>query len=254
MPDRFGPKGVMAIMIPQQNSNMQPEYERLRPEGISNQIYRFDISGQDRVPEAMIEAITQARGCWPDMVLRSNSVEMRLWSVNKQIAYRQALHQALPDIPIVTAGDACVAALKTSGAKRLGLISPMSEEYSESARNFYRAHGFDVPESTWLQVKTSARIIDVPMDAINAAFDKVNTAEIDTILHVGGALGVADMIDGLEDRISKPVISSTATGYWYALRMMGIEDSLSLGGQITRKALPAEFRDPSKLVIQQSKR
>jgi len=249
MPDRFGPKGVMAIMIPQQNSNMQPEYEGLRPQGISNQIYRFDISGQDRVPEAMVEAIPQASGCWPDMVLCSNSVEMRLWSVHKQFAYRQALHKALPDTPIVTAGDACVAALNTSGAKRLGLVSPMSEEYSESAKNFYRAHGFDVPESTWLQVKTSARIIDVPVDAINAAFEKVNTAEIDTILHVGGALGVADMIDGLEDGIGKPIISSTATGYWYALRMMGITDSLSRGGQITRKPLPTEFRDPSKLVM-----
>jgi len=249
MPDRFGPKGVLAIMIPQQNSNMQPEYERLRPEGISNQIYRFDISGQDRVAEAMVEAIPQASGCWPDMVLCSNSVEMRLWSVDKQVAYRKALHEALPDTRIVAAGDACVAALKTIGAKRLGLISPMSEEYSESARNFYRAHGFEVPETTWLQVKTSAQIIDVPLDDIHAAFEKVNTRDVDTILHVGGALGVADMIDGLEERIGKPVISSTATGYWYALRMMGIDDPLSHGGQITHKALPAEYRDPESLVV-----
>jgi len=249
MPDRFGPKGVVAIMIPQQNSNMQPEYEQLRPNGISNQIYRFDISGQDRVSEAMIEAIPQARGCWPDMVLCSNSVEMRLWSIDKQVAYRQALHDALPDTPIVTAGDACVAALRTLGANRLGLISPMSEEYSESARNFYRAHGFDVPETTWLQVKTSAKIIDVPLDAITAAFEKVNTDEVDTILHVGGALGVADMIDELEARTGKPVISSTTAGYWYALRMMAIDDPLSHGGQIARKLLPDEFRDPEKLVV-----
>lgn len=248
MPDRFGPRGVMAIMAPQQNSNMQPEYEALRPEGISNQIYRFDISGQDRVPEAMVEIMHQARGCWPDMVLCSNSVEMRIWSVEKQIAYRAALKAALPDVPIVTAGDACVAALRTIGAKRLGLISPMSEEYSESARGFYRAHGFEVPETAWLCVKTSDKIIGVPIDAINAAFDKVNTDEVDTILHVGGALGIADMIDGLEQRLGKPVISSTATGYWYALRMLGIDDPLSHGGQITRKLLPDAFRKPEDLV------
>ncbi len=249
MPDRFGPNDVMAIMIPQQNSNMQPEYEKLRPDGISNQIYRFDISGQDRVAEAMIEAIPQAAGCWPDMVLCSNSVEMRLWSIDKQVAYRQALRKALPDTPIVTAGDACVAALNTVGAKRLGLISPMSEEYSESARNFYRAHGFEVPETTWLQVKTSARIIDVPMDTIQSAFDKVNTTDVDTILHVGGALGVADIIDQLEDRLGKPVVSSTATGYWYALRMMGIDAPLDHGGQLTRKPLSQAFRDPTLLVV-----
>ncbi len=239
----------MAIMIPQQNSNMQPEYEKLRPDGISNQIYRFDISVQDRVAEAMIEAIPQAGGCWPDMVLCSNSVEMRLWSIDQQIAYRQALQKAFPDAPIVTAGDACVAALRTVGAKRLGLISPMSDAYSESARNFYRAHGFEVPETICLQVKTSARIIDVPLDTIHAAFDKVNTPEVDTILHVGGALGVADMIDELEERTGKAVISSTATGYWYALRMMGLDDHLDLGGQVTRERLPNDFRNPEALVV-----
>ena len=248
MPDRFGPDGVLALMIPQQNSNMQPEFEMLRPEGISNQIYRFDISVQDRVSEAMVEAIPQARGCWPDMVLCSNSVEMRLWSVERQIAYRDALAAALPDTPIVTAGDACVAALHCIGAKRLGLISPMSEEYSESARNFYRAHGFDVPETTWLQVKTSDKIIGVPVDRIHAAFDQVNTNNVDTILHVGGALGIADMVDGLEARLGKRVISSTATGYWYALRMMGVETPLTLGGQITREPLPSGFRDPTRLL------
>jgi len=242
MPDRFGPRGVVALMIPQQNSNMQPEFEMLRPDGVSNQIYRFDISDHDRVPEAMVEAIPQARGCWPDMVLCSNSVEMRLWSVEHQAAYREDLNRALPDTPVVTAGDACVAALQTVGAKRLGLISPMSQEYSESARDFYRAHGFEVPQTAWLSVKTSAKIIDVPVDAIHSAFDKVNTDDIDTILHVGGALGIADMVDDLEARLGKSVISSTSTGYWYALRMMGVDDPLNCGGQITRQLLPTEFR------------
>ena len=173
---------------------------------------------------------------------------MRLWSLDRQITYRAALKAALPDTPIVTAGDACVAALHTVGAKRLGLISPMSEEYSESARNFYRAHGFDVPETAWLQVKTSDQIIDVHISTIHEAFDKMNTDEVDTILHVGGALGIADMVDDLEERLGKRVISSTATGYWYALRMMGVDTPLNLGGHITRQPLPAEFRDPTRFV------
>ncbi|WP_341861273.1 hypothetical protein [Gymnodinialimonas sp. 57CJ19] len=153
MSDRFGPLGVLALMIPQQNSNMQPEHEMLRPDGVSNQTYRFDISVQDTVPE-----------------------------------------------------------------------------------------------TAWLHVKTSDRIIDVTMNAIHAAFDKVNTDEVDTILHVGGALGIADIVDDLEDRLGKPVISSTSVGYWYALRMMGLDMPLSLGAQITRHPLPARFRDPTRRV------
>ncbi|CAN0584224.1 unnamed protein product, partial [Ectocarpus sp. 12 AP-2014] len=221
MPDRFGPRGTVAVMIPQQNSNMQPEYEMMRPDGINNQIYRFDISDQQHVPEAMIRALPQAAGCWPDMAICGNSVEMRLWSVEKQIQYRANTRAALPDTPMVWASDACVAALKTVGAKRIGVISPMSDAYSESVCNYYKAHGFETPVAAALQVKTSDKIIGVTIDAIQQAFEQVNRPEVDTILHVGGALGIVDMIDEIETRIGKPVVSSNAATYWYALRMMG---------------------------------
>jgi hypothetical protein len=38
MADRFGPRGVFAILIPQQNSTQQPEYDAMRIDGVSHQI------------------------------------------------------------------------------------------------------------------------------------------------------------------------------------------------------------------------
>ena len=84
MPDRFGPRGVVAVMIPAQNANMQPEYESMRPDGINNQMYRFDISVHDKVAEAVLDALPAALGCYPDMIITGNSIEMRLWSPERQ--------------------------------------------------------------------------------------------------------------------------------------------------------------------------
>lgn len=243
MPDRFGPRGVVAVAIPQQNSNMQPEYEAMRPEGVSNQMYRFDIAEQLKVPEAVLATLPQVRGCWPDMVICGNSLEMRWWSTERQALYRKQISEVLPDLPFVTATDACLAALKTVGAKRIGVISPMSEEMSKSVQAYYQAHGFEVPNASWFKVATSDRIIDIPVDAINDAFDRVDTDDIDTFLHVGGALGIVDMLDDLEARLGRPIVSSNAATYWYALRMMGIEDKLDRGGRLTRMPLAAELRD-----------
>jgi len=245
MPDRFGPRGVVAVAIPEQNSNMQPEYEAMRPDGISNQMYRFNIAEQHVVPEAVLATLPQTAGCWPDMVVCSNSLEMRWWSPERQALYRQQIREALgPDVPAVNATDATVAALKTVGAKRIALISPMDEEKSKSAAAYYRAHGFEVIASACFQVATSARIIDVTVEAINAAFDEVGASDADTILHVGGALGIVDLIDGYEARLGKTVVSSNAATYWYALRMMGIDDQMDRGGRLTRMALPDALRTP----------
>lgn len=57
MPDRYGPRGVFAIMIPLQNANMQPEYEMMRPRGINNQIFRFTLAQHDKAPDAMVAAM-----------------------------------------------------------------------------------------------------------------------------------------------------------------------------------------------------
>lgn len=244
MPDRFGPRGVIAAMIPQQNSNMQCEYEALRPEGINNQMYRFDISRHAHVAEAVIATLPQAAGCWPDMVICGNSIEMRHWSADRQARYRAETRAALPGVPMVWATDACVAGLRTLGARRLGILSPMTDAYSESVGAYYAEYGFEVATSIGLQVTTSERIIDVTVEQIEAAFDRVNLAEVDTILHVGGALGVVDMVDDLETRLGKPVVSSNAATYWYALRMMGIEDPLDRGGRLTRMPLDAAHREP----------
>lgn len=245
MPNRFGPRGVVAVAIPMQNSNMQPEYEAMRPEGVCNQMYRFNIAAQHSVPEAVLSTLSQVQGCWPDMVVCSNSLEMRWWSTDRQARYRQEIKEALPEnMPFVTATDACMAALKTVGAKRIGIISPMTEDMAESVRSYYQAHGFEAPNITWLKVATSDRIIDVPLDEINAAFDRVDTDDIDTFLHVGGALGIVDLLDDLEARLGRPIISSNAATYWYALRMMGIDDPLDRGGRITRMPLDDALRTP----------
>ena len=238
MPNRFGPRGVLALMIPLQNANMQPEYEAMRPEGVSNQIYRFSLAAPDDVPEAVIGSLPGARGCFPDLIVCGNSLEMRHWSVERQNLYRREVQDAVPEVPVITATDATLAALHAIGAKKLAVLSPMSEVYSKSVADFYRAMGFDVLSHHWLEVPVPQEIINVPVDRIEAMFDEMDAPEVDCFLHVGGALGIVDMIDGLEDRLGRLVISVNAATYWYALRKIGVTDPLDRGGRITRLALP----------------
>ena len=91
MADRFGPRGAIALFIPLQNSNMQPEYEVMRPPDVSNQIYRFSLAAPDKVPEAAICNVAGGLGCWPDIVIIGNSVEMRGLSAADFDDYRGAL-------------------------------------------------------------------------------------------------------------------------------------------------------------------
>ncbi|NQV98950.1 MAG: hypothetical protein HQ483_04585 [Rhodospirillales bacterium] len=225
MPDRFGPRGVCAVIIPQQNANMQPEYELMRPPGINNQAYRFDISVHDRVPEAVLKTMPQVHGCYPDMIIVGNSFEMRTISPADYVAYHQQLESLANGVPFSTAADGCLAALRTLGAKRIAVLSPMSEGYSKNVQQFYENHGFEAPCATWLGVKESKDIFKVTVEQIIAAFDTPGFQDVDTILHVGSALGIVGMLNELETRLGRPIVSSNAAAYWYALRQFGIRDT-----------------------------
>lgn len=232
MPDRYGPRGVFAIMIPLQNANMQPEYEMMRPEGVSNQIFRFTLAQHDKAPDAMVSAIGGALGCWPDVVIAGNSVEMRLWTPPEHAEYTARLQAEIGDARLVTATDATIGALRTIGAKRIAVMSPMHDKYSQSARDYYTSVGFDVPYHCGLQVQKPEDIIRVgPKEAIEA-FRKLDHDDVDTFLHVGGALGIVDHLDEFEAELGRPVISSNAATYWYALRKHGIQDPMPGFGQL----------------------
>lgn len=241
MPDRFGPRGVIALMIPLQNSNMQPEYEAMRPDGVSNQCYRFTLTKPDKVHDAVIDALPGAMGCHPDLVVTGNSMEMRYWSVERQAWYREQHKLALPDVPVITATDSTVAGLRTVGARKIAMLTPMVELFAESARDYYDAMGFDVLRHDFLKVEKPEDIINLPVEKVHEAFDGLDGPDVDCFLHAGGALGIVDYLDDLEEKLGRPVISVNAVTYWYALRKLGVTDPLSRGGRITRMALPEEF-------------
>lgn len=235
MPDRFGPRGVIALFIPLQNANMQPEYEAMRPEGVNNQIYRITLAQADRVPEATLRVIEGALGCYPDLIVIGNSVEMRGITPTQFDEYRAKLQQKIGDVKLVTATDATVVALQTMGAKRIAAISPMSDEYSQNVANYYETLGFEVPYNTGLQVARPQDIINVGYEEALAAFRKIDHDDVDTFLHVGAALGIVDHIEALEKELGRPVITVNIATYWHALRTLGIKDPLRGYGQLAQK-------------------
>ena len=227
MPDRFGPRGVVAIVIPIQNSNMQPEYEAMRPEGVSNQMYRFYLEGEGDTPRAAaVRVMPDALKCWPDMVIVGNSVEMRRVSVAEHLRYRERLTEAADGVRVVNAAEACEAALRTLGAERIGLFNPMHEQHSKSAANYYRELGFEVPHFSWLDVTRPEFIIRVTSTEIEDVFSRIARDDVDALLHVGGALGVVSQLEDLEEKLGKPIVSVNAATYWYALRTLGVSDPM----------------------------
>ena len=60
---------------------------------------------------------------------------------------------------------------------------------------------------------------------------------MDTFLHLGGALGIVGMIEELENKLGRPIVSVNAATYWYSLRKHGIQDPMMGFGQLLQKTM-----------------
>ena len=74
------------------------------------------------MPDAIVRVVEDGLGCWPDQVIIGNNVEMRNWTPDQHAEYRERLQEGIGDIPLVTATDAAVAALKIVGANRIAAL------------------------------------------------------------------------------------------------------------------------------------
>ncbi|MGY9004092.1 MAG: hypothetical protein ACKVIF_13010, partial [Rhodospirillales bacterium] len=75
----------------------------------------------------------------------------------------------------------------------------------------------------------------ITVDEILKTFQEVYHDDIDTFLHVGGALGITGMAEELEQKLGRSVITSNAATYWYALRKHGITDEMPVFEQLLMK-------------------
>lgn len=235
MPHKYGSRGVIALHAPMQNINMQPEFEMLRPDGVNNQTYRIELGSSD---DDIARTMANATSCEPDVVALGVSMEMHDWSPARQSQHRATLEAAVGDIAVVLAADATVTALRAVGARRISILSPMGENQSASARAFYEAMGFSVAHDHCLGVQRSADIPKLDDQTILDAFKAIDLPEVDTLVHVGGALCALPLVEQLEAEHGKPVISVNAATYWMSLRWLGISDEISGFGKLLTLPLP----------------
>ena len=93
-----------------------------------------------------------------------------------------------------------------------------------------------MPYHAGLQVGRSEDIIRIGYVEAREALLRLYHDDMDTSLHVSGALGIADSIEKLEEELGHPVVSSNVATYWHTLRRLGLSDRLEGFGRFAQMA------------------
>ena len=246
MPDVLGWRATFGIVTPSTNTVVQPEYDGLRPPGVTNHIARMHIPndpvGSDddfnelirRIDAAMAAAIERVMTAEPDRIILGISAES-IWNGGMEAARAIAarVDRQTGGLPFTQAADALPAALRALGiAGPIGLVTPYFPVAHAHLAGYLREIGCEVVAAKHLERPGPVAIGQTSLAALRDAITAVNVKEARAIIQFGANLPMGQLAANAEIWLGKPVIAINTATYWHALRSHGITDRLRGCGRL----------------------
>jgi len=245
MPDSLGTRGKFGVLAPSTNTSVQPEFDAMRPWGITHHHSRLVIPDSrvsddasflqmmDHIRAALFPALESVLTCDPDYVILGMSSET-FWDGVEGSRQLQRKLEKTAKRGVAMGADACRAALRAYGRdiKRLGVVTPYMPVGDRQVVRFFTECGYKVVNLRGLKCRSPRAIAEVSKEELRDAINRVNRGKVDAIVQVGTNLACADVAAMAEFWLGKPVIAINTATYWYALRQYGIKDKLPGRGSL----------------------
>jgi maleate isomerase len=245
MTDSLGWRRKFGVLAPSTNTSVQPEFDAMRPVGVTNHFSRIVIPDtrvtddksfmvmMDNIRGALLPALDSVMSCSPDYVVMGMSAET-FWDGLKGSDKLQRMMEKRAGVGIAMGSDACRAALRKygRGIRRVGVITPYMPVGDRQVRRFFTECGFEVANLVGLKCASPVQIAHVPEKRLRDAILQVNRGKVDAIVQVGTNLAMARVAGLAEFWLDKPVVAINTATYWWALRQNGIKDRVEGWGSL----------------------
>ena len=129
---------------------------------------------------------------------------------------------AASGVPAITSAHAMGRALNALGARRIGLVSPYSEEVNARARRYFSdKHRLEIAVLEGFAAKDSYSIGKLGPENARDAFARIDRPDIDAFAVPGANFPTMMSIAAWEREFGKPVVSSTQAAVWAMARQLG---------------------------------
>lgn len=244
MVDSLGYRRKFGVIAPSTNTSVQPEYDAMRPYGVTNHFSRITIPDDpvhddddfnkliENIRSAMMDAVDSVMSASPDYLVMGMSAET-FWDGLEGSVKLQKRVEARAGVKVAMGSDACQAALKAYGnIKRISVITPYMPVGDAQVRKFFTDCGYEVVALKGLRCASPMLIAHVSEKELRDAINEVNDPSVEAIVQAGTNLAMARVAGIAEFWLDKPVVAINTATYWWALRQNNIMDRIQGFGSL----------------------
>ncbi len=130
---------------------------------------------------------------------------------------------------------AAVTAFEALGVGALAIVSPYVASVADAMRGAFEARGFAVPATLSFGEQVEARVARIDPASIREAALQVGARPgVEAVFLSCTNLRTLDIIDGLEESLGCPVVSSNQALAWHMARLAGASGSPEAPGRLLR--------------------
>lgn len=232
-------RAKLGFVLLAMEQTIESDLFRMAPAGVGIHVTRAAMSNSVNVDtlRAMANGLRPAAGVLlPELELdvvcygcTSGSIVIGEDVVEAQLAAGSGARR------VTTLVGGVVAGLRALQARRLSVITPYVAGINDLELTYLQRQGFDVDTLVGLEIELDQDIARVrPEFLLDFAEQQVHP-DSDAVFISCGALRSIDIIDELEARIGRPVVTSNQAMMWHCLRSAGIDDRLDGWGRLFRE-------------------
>ncbi len=226
-PEQIGPKGRIGLVALGTDLNSEADLRRMAPDGVeifTNRVHNRNPTTVENLL-AMAPDITRAAGG----ILPGTSLDLLIYACTsgtavigeaKVTGLLRACHPDRSELPCTTPVTAALAALACFEARRISILTPYIEPVNRELAEFFRGRGVEVINVHGFGIADDTDMTGVTHDSIYDAAIQACRKDADLLFISCTALRSAQVVQKIETKINKPVITSNQAIIWHALKLL----------------------------------
>tara|TARA_B100001173_G_scaffold270690_1_gene248248 strand:- start:149 stop:895 length:747 start_codon:yes stop_codon:yes gene_type:complete len=145
---------------------------------------------------------------------------------------KEKVKLAKPDAKLTTPSTAAIKALKKLKIKNISIFTPYSKKLNDDVVDFFKKENFNVTSNSYFGIESDFDIGKVDQNYLYEVLSEVDLKDADALFVSCTALPVLTIIDKLEKKLNKVVLSSNQALIWDTLENIGKNNSIKGFGKL----------------------
>ncbi|MBT3599622.1 MAG: racemase [Candidatus Pelagibacter sp.] len=145
---------------------------------------------------------------------------------------KEKVNLAKPEAQVTTPITSTIKALKKLNIKKISVFTPYTQSINNSVIDYFKKSGITVNSLHYFDIESDIDIGKVDKDYLFKILSNLNIGDSEALFISCTALPALDLINKLEKKLNKIVLSSNQTLIWEALNMVGNTKTINGYGKI----------------------